>query len=114
MQCFKLAETGSRLRGIRHFQKYFGVFLCERILRGIGQASGLVAGDIRHTQELEHLKQRLAVMAEGHRALVGIALLHQHMAGGIDLPELLISLLQRHTLRIRLRLLLCEGLLDEI
>ena len=54
-------------------------WLNEGILGGIRQIFGLVVGNILDSQELKHLKQSLAVVAEGHRPVVGIALLNQHM-----------------------------------
>ena len=53
----------------------------KRILGGVRQALGLVVGNVRNAQELEHLKQRLAVMAEGHRTVVRVALLNQPISG---------------------------------
>ena len=50
------------------------------VFRGIGQRLRLIPADIAHAQELKDLEERLAVMAEGHRAVVGEALLDQHMA----------------------------------
>ena len=50
------------------------------IFRGIGQGGGPVIGDVPHAQQAEGLKERAAVVPEGHRAVVGIALLQQHMS----------------------------------
>ena len=50
------------------------------VLRGVGQALGLVVGNIRHAEVLEHLEQGLAAVGEGHGAVVGIALLDEDMA----------------------------------
>ena len=52
----------------------------KRILGGIGQALGLVVGNVRDAEELQHLKQGLAIVAEGNRAVVRVALLDEHMA----------------------------------
>ena len=54
--------------------------LFERILARVRQAFGLIVGNISHTQEFEDLEQRLAVVSERHRAVVGIALLDQDVA----------------------------------
>lgn len=50
------------------------------ILGGIGQALGLIIGDVGDTEVFQHLKQGLAAVSEGHRAVVGIALLDEHVA----------------------------------
>ena len=54
-------------------------FSGEGILRGIGQAPGLVVCDVPHAQELHDLIERLSVVSESHGPVVGIALLNQHM-----------------------------------
>ena len=54
--------------------------LREGILRGIGQRSRLIVSDVLHAQELEHLEQRRAHMVEGDRAVMRVALAHQHVA----------------------------------
>ena len=50
------------------------------IFGGVGQALGLVPGDVGDAEELEDLEHQLAVMAEGHGAMVRIVLLDQDMA----------------------------------
>ena len=55
-------------------------FLRERILRGIRQGLRLVIGDVAHAEELEDLEQELAIVTEGDRAVVRVALLNEHMA----------------------------------
>ena len=52
----------------------------ERVFCGIRERFRLIIGDIAHAEELEHLEQELAVVAEGHRAVVRIALLDKHVA----------------------------------
>ena len=54
--------------------------LRKGVLGLVKHALGLVEADVLHAQQLEQLEQRLAVMAEGHRPVVGIALLDEHMA----------------------------------
>ena len=54
--------------------------LGERIFRGIEHALGLVEADGVHAQQLEGREDRLAHMAEGHRAVVRIAARDEHMA----------------------------------
>ena len=52
----------------------------KRILGRVRQALGLVVSDILNAQELEDLKQNLAVMAECNGAVVRVTLLDQNMA----------------------------------
>ena len=59
------------------FPYYFS--LCERILRGVREGLRLVVGNIAHAEELEDLEQELAVVAEGDRTVVRVALLDEHM-----------------------------------
>ena len=59
---------------------YLPLLLCKRIFCGIRQALGLVVGNVRNAEELEHLKQRPAIMTERHRTVVRVALLDQNMA----------------------------------
>ena len=54
--------------------------LCKRIFCGIRQALGLVVGNVRNAEELEHFKQRLAIVTEGNGTVVRVALLNQDMA----------------------------------
>ena len=61
-------------------------FLRERILRGVRQGLRLVVGDVAHAEELEDLEQKLAVVAEGDRTVVRVALLDEHMA--VESPHL--------------------------
>ena len=65
-------------------------FLFDSILHFIPAASKndtwLIVRDVLHAQELEHLEQSLAVVAEGHRPVVGIALLDEHVA--VEPPHL--------------------------
>ena len=56
---------------------FVNVSLAEGILGLVEHALGLVEADILDAQQLEQLEQSLAVMAEGHCAMVGIPLLHQ-------------------------------------
>ena len=51
----------------------------EGVLGGIGQGLGLVVSDVLDAQELEDLEQVLANVSEGHSAVMGVALLHQHV-----------------------------------
>ena len=51
----------------------------ERVFCGIREGLGLIIGDVAHAEELEDLEQALAVMSEGHRAVVRIALLDEDM-----------------------------------
>ena len=53
--------------------------LCEGILGGVGQVSGLVISDVSDAKVLEDLIQSLAAVGEGHGAVVGITLLDQNM-----------------------------------
>ena len=48
----------------------FGLLSAERILLRIALRLGLVIGDIADAQELERFEQRLAVVAEGDRAVM--------------------------------------------
>ena len=59
---------------------YLSLLLCKRIFCGIRQALGLVVGNVRNAEELEHFKQRLAIVTEGNGAVVRVALLNQDMA----------------------------------
>ena len=59
--------------------------LYKRILAGVRQAPGLIVGNVRHAQILEHLKQRLAPVPERHRAVVRVTLCNQYMA--VDVKE---------------------------
>lgn len=59
---------------------YLPLLLCKRILCGIRQALGLVVGNVRNAEELEHFKQRLAIVTEGNGTVVRVALLNQDMA----------------------------------
>ena len=52
----------------------------KRILGRVRQALGLVVSDVLNAQELEDLKQDLAVMAECNGAVVRVTLLDQNMA----------------------------------
>ena len=52
-------------------------FLRERVLRGVRQGLRLVIGDVAHTEELEDLEQELAIVTEGDRAVVRVALLDE-------------------------------------
>mgnify|MGYP006981096808 CR=1 FL=1 len=52
----------------------------KRILGRVRQALGLVVSDVLNAQELEDLKQDLAVMAECNGAMVRVTLLDQNMA----------------------------------
>ena len=54
--------------------------LCPGIFGGVGQILGLVIGDVRNAEVLHHFKQGLAAVGEGHGAVVGIALLNEHVA----------------------------------
>ena len=45
---------------------YLPLLLCKRIFCGIRQALGLVVGNVRNAEELEHFKQRLAIVTEGN------------------------------------------------
>ena len=58
----------------------------EWVFCGIREGLGLIIGDIAHAEELEHLEQELAVVAEGHRAVVRIALLDEDMT--VESPHL--------------------------
>lgn len=58
----------------------FPYLLCKRIFCGIRQALGLVVGNVRNAEELEHFKQRLAIVTEGNGTVVRVALLNQDMA----------------------------------
>ena len=55
-------------------------FLGEGVLGLVEHALGLVEADVLDAQQLEQLEEGLAVMAKGHGAVVGLALLHQHVA----------------------------------
>lgn len=59
---------------------YLPLLLCKRIFCGIRQARGLVVGNVRNAEELEHFKQRLAIVTEGNGTVVRVALLNQDMA----------------------------------
>ena len=59
---------------------YLPLLLCKRIFCGIRQALGLVVGNVRNAEELEHFKQRLAIVTEGNGTVVRVALLNQDMA----------------------------------
>ena len=48
--------------------------LRERILRGVGQALGLVIGNISNVQEFEHLKMQLALGDATAQIFIRIAL----------------------------------------
>ena len=50
------------------------IILSKRILGGIRQRLRLVIGNVFDSQQLEHLKQRLAAMRERHRPMMRIAL----------------------------------------
>ena len=50
---------------------YLSLLLCKRILCGIRQAFGLVVGNVRNAEELEHFKQRLAIVTEGNGTVCG-------------------------------------------
>ena len=52
----------------------------ERVFCGIREGFRLIIGNIAHAEELEDLEQELAIVAEGHRAVVRIALLDEDMA----------------------------------
>ena len=52
----------------------------KRILGRVRQALGLVVSDVLNAQELEDLKQDLAVMTECNGAVVRVTLLDQNMA----------------------------------
>ena len=54
--------------------------LCKRIFCGIRQALGLVVGNVRNAEELEHFKQRLAIVTEDNGTVVRVAFLNQDMA----------------------------------
>ena len=63
---------------IKHFKRES--VLAPRILGGVGQALGLVVGNIGDAEVFEHLKQCLAAVGKCHRTVVGVTLLDQHMA----------------------------------
>ena len=50
------------------------------VLGGVGQALGLVVGDVGDAEIFEDLEEGLAAVGEGHGAVVGVALLDEHMA----------------------------------
>ena len=56
---------------------YLPLLLCKRIFCGIRQALGLDVGNVRNAEELEHFKQRLAIVTEGNGTVVRVALLNQ-------------------------------------
>ncbi len=51
----------------------------KRILRGISIIGTAIEADIGHTEVLEDLKEGLTAVIEGHGAVMGIALLDQHV-----------------------------------
>ena len=53
--------------------------LCPGILSGVGQALGLIVSDILDAEVLQHFEHSLAAVCESNSAMVGIALLDQHM-----------------------------------
>ena len=65
-------EAKSEVAPAAHFN---GALLsAEWVFRRVGEGRGLIVGDVADAEEAEDVEQRLAVMAEGHRAVVRIAL----------------------------------------
>ena len=52
----------------------------ERVFRRVRERFRLIIGDIAHAEELEDLEQKLAVVAEGDRTVVRVALLNEDVA----------------------------------
>ena len=57
--------------------------LCKGVFHGIGQALGLVIGNVPNAQHLEDLEEGLAVVPKGHGPMVGIALLKQQIVNSL-------------------------------
>src|SRR5699024_7531081 len=56
------------------------MYSCERILRFIQTARGLVETDLLDAEVLEHLEERFPEVTERHRAVVREPALDEHMA----------------------------------